>query len=70
MHIFFHHTLIHLHFYRLMGGIYFPRHTASSLSLVFAIFNIPSFNRAQLVEFDLKNHTEGSLICILRHPSS
>ena len=30
----------------------------------FPSINIASFNRAQLVEFDLKNHTEGSLVCI------
>jgi hypothetical protein len=49
-----------------MGSIYFLRHTASVLSLVFASFNIASFNSAQLVEFNLKNQTEGSLVCISR----
>lgn len=66
----FHRTLIHLSFYRLMGGIYFLRHTASGFVFGFASINIVSFYRAQLVEFDLKNHTEGSLLCISQNFSS
>ena len=35
----------------------------------FVSFNLTSFDSAQLIEFDLKDHTEGSLVCILQGPS-
>ena len=48
-----------------MGGIYFPGNTVSVLSLFFCDFlTYASFHRAQLVDFDLKNNTEGRLVYI------
>lgn len=48
-----------------MGGIYFPGNTVSVLSLFFCDFlTYASFHRAQLVDFDLKDNTEGRLIYI------